>query len=202
MKIIDKRGKKDYYDFLTGIYGEDPKIILDRRKYDIPHVPMDRSKLTFIIGGMIFEGLWLNNNAYYGENLKQFDHGKKSYHSLWNNKRADSQIYITCNSRYNGEWFDLIPYYDDQNLNKKEDCPILMKSTYGFTKNFYHYPILNDWNLSSIVSPEDMFKLISDWISKKNTEKENFTDNRTDIEKLINKGFDKKTSFRPKIKKI
>ena len=36
MKIISKY--KDVYDYLTGIYGEDPLLILDRREFDINRI--------------------------------------------------------------------------------------------------------------------------------------------------------------------
>lgn len=35
MKIIDKN--KDYYDFLMGVYGQDPKAVYDRRGSAILH---------------------------------------------------------------------------------------------------------------------------------------------------------------------
>ena len=35
MKILTPRNNKDYYDYLTGIYGVDEKIVFDRRKFTI-----------------------------------------------------------------------------------------------------------------------------------------------------------------------
>ena len=35
MKILTPRNNKDYYDYLTGIYGMDEKIVFDRRKFTI-----------------------------------------------------------------------------------------------------------------------------------------------------------------------
>ena len=32
MKILSPRNNKDYYDYLTGIYGMDEKAVFDRRK--------------------------------------------------------------------------------------------------------------------------------------------------------------------------
>lgn len=35
MKILTPRNNKDYYDYLTGIYGIDEKVVYDRRQYTI-----------------------------------------------------------------------------------------------------------------------------------------------------------------------
>jgi len=58
------------------------------------------------------------------------------------------------------------------------------------------YPNLSELNLQSILSPEEVYRMISDWISEQKTKSENKIDKRTDVEKLEGKGFDKKISFR------
>lgn len=35
MKIISPRNNKDYYDYLTGVYGIDEKVVYDRRQYTV-----------------------------------------------------------------------------------------------------------------------------------------------------------------------
>ena len=35
MKILTPRNNKDYYDYLTGIYGIDEKVVFDRRRFTI-----------------------------------------------------------------------------------------------------------------------------------------------------------------------
>lgn len=35
MKILPPRNNKDYYDYLTGIYGIDNKVIYDRRQFTV-----------------------------------------------------------------------------------------------------------------------------------------------------------------------
>ena len=35
MKILTSRNNKDYYDYLTGIYGMDEKVVYDRREFSI-----------------------------------------------------------------------------------------------------------------------------------------------------------------------
>lgn len=77
MKIIDRH--KDIYDYLTGVYGEDPLIVLDRRqKGDLGHLFLGQ-KLRLYIGGYYTEGLYLGNKDFaWGESLRDMD----SYDSL------------------------------------------------------------------------------------------------------------------------
>lgn len=35
MKILTPRNNKDYYDYLTGIYGMDEKVVYDRRNFTL-----------------------------------------------------------------------------------------------------------------------------------------------------------------------
>lgn len=35
MKILTSRKNKDYYDYLTGIYGIDEKVVFDRRQFTV-----------------------------------------------------------------------------------------------------------------------------------------------------------------------
>ena len=64
----------------------------------------------------------------------------------------------------------------------------------------YKNCILKDLNLNSFVSPEEVYKMISDWISYQRTIAENHVDTMTNVQKIESKGFDKKTSFRPNMK--
>jgi hypothetical protein len=51
---------------------------------------------------------------------------------------------------------------------------------------------LSDFGLGQIVSPHDIYIAISNFISREKP----VIDNRTDVQKIVGKGFDKKTSFR------
>jgi hypothetical protein len=57
-------------------------------------------------------------------------------------------------------------------------------------------PILKETKIPSLVSPNDMFMDIENYLSSLSTEKDYTTKNITDIDKAINHGFDKKESFR------
>jgi len=78
MKIITKRSQKDYYDFLIGVYGEDPLIVLDRTKNDkLPYSISNDVVVRFYIGGYLVEGYKINDSYYYGENLHEFGDDKR-----------------------------------------------------------------------------------------------------------------------------
>lgn len=80
MKILS--AYKDYYDYLTGIYGEDPLLVLDRRDHKQPSsISLEEFKPTSQIGDNIGkEILWIGDYAiefmtcngvpYFGENIK------------------------------------------------------------------------------------------------------------------------------------
>ena len=217
MKIISTY--KDYYDYLSGIWGVDPLIVLDRRRFSIPFfLKSETGKLEFYIAGYKVDGLYKEGHIYFGEELNQFDcdlktkerkfkywnlSGKEDY---LNSKLEDIVIVITNSERFYMNHIDnhilskkVIP--DIHNLNEKYNCPIFLanKANYGehsFEFDNYPYPILRDLNIPSILPPEDIYKKLSDWISLQKTKSESTVDNRTNNQKIEGKGFDTKTSFR------
>lgn len=216
MKIISKY--KDYYDYLQGVYGVDEKIVLDRRTDNI----VRRHKLYFGIYEFEFVGICINDKLYsgvyenetdsfwFGEDLRKFEN-KKSYFSIHNifSSKKDSMICI-YNDHQN---FILNTQPIDCNLNSIYDCPILLITDYENLKyarydrlkissnSVYTYPILKEFNFASVLNPKEIYLEIYSWLSKKITEKENKRNTKIDNnQKIESKGFDPKTSFRPKIK--
>ena len=193
MKIISKY--KDYYDYLSGIYGIDEKIVLDRRNSQIPKLyKKDSFKFTIFLCGLSIDGLHKGDNFYYGEDLKQFERKVPTWYYKFE-KKSEKFVYINCeNTRHKSEKFYTEPIKDDKHTNDKLDCPIVL----SYDTN-YKFPILSNMNLQTMFSPDDVYQLLYQWVSNKITKKENKTDNRTDVEKLLSKGFDKKKSFRGRI---
>lgn len=241
MKIIDKKSKKDYYDYLIGIYGEDPMIVLDRREcvnmndilgWNFPNQE-ENKRINLFIGGYKIEGFlagiksphYNGGKIYYGENLKDID----DYNSLEENYRKaqlkskfnyrgkylhnkgslkwefekynvnrNETSFINMNDRDSSQCiFDITIKKDTQNYNEKYNCPILYYfGTIGGKEKMGLYPNLLELNLNSFITPENVYRMVSDWISEQRTKSENKIDVRTDIEKLEGKGFDKKISFR------
>ena len=67
MKIISKF--KDFYDYLTGVYGVDPKLVLDRRNMLNYELGID-TKYLLKIGTHVID-IFVDNigNIHYGDNL-------------------------------------------------------------------------------------------------------------------------------------
>ena len=101
-------------------------------------------------------------------------------------------MYIDTESLYKREQFYIKPIKDNGFINDKNDCPIILR--YGIS--YYNFPVLSNINLQSLFSPDEIYQLLYQWLSDRITKRENKIDNRTDIEKLLSKGFDKKYSFR------
>lgn len=190
MKIISKY--KDYYDYLQGVYGIDDKLILDRRDYTIPSVT--EGTIRLVIGNVYLEGYYYENKFYWGqEQLDELviitgskhlsDWYKDRYtHSIFN-KKSKSLSYINCN---------II------NINNNTNCGIfLCREGKILEKNIEcRYPKLSDINIKSILSPHDIWILLSDYLSKKVTENEPEVPVGDDKIRIIAAGFDLKSSFR------
>ena len=73
MKIISKF--KDYYDYLSGIYGIDEKLVLDRTNFTptLKYYNNDHYSLVrFIICDKMIEGIWNGNEFIYGNEIYTF----------------------------------------------------------------------------------------------------------------------------------
>lgn len=201
MKIISKY--KDYYDYVAGIYGIDPKLVLDRRTEEdiVARNEFSTGKVRFYICGKYVEGLQIRDKVYFGEKLLEF--GEIDRQPSWRSGFSDGHTRVAVNltklkdrefhDPTGIEYFLLEP--KDTDVNDKENCPILMG---GRFIGYFKYPILESFNLASVFPPEEIFLMLSSWLSKKITEKELVVDSRTDTQKLESKGFDKVVSFRPK----
>lgn len=211
MKIIS--GYKDFYDYLSGIYGVDPKIVLDRRIFDNVEL-LTPCKVVFLICGKRIEGFFDGNKCYYGNSLFKF--GKKitrnsfpSWMRRYLDKNSTSEVHVEIDLKNFENYYgssrnstinvntEILDMTEPPDLNKKHDCPILMLTGIESVSKF---PPLMKFDVGSIMPPEQIYKLLVEWYSNKNNELENRIDTRTDVEKLTSKGFDKKESFRPKIK--
>lgn len=207
MKIISKY--KDYYDYLSGIWGEDPKLVLDRREFEHPEFFSHHPQvIRLYICGKIIDGFWDGDSFYFGEALSKFGEIKDPIKRHWFYSPEYEQrvrfvsfeftpdIPLARTERYN---INVEPCDDFRGVNVKQNCPILMVNRYS-RDSYYKFPILSKMNVGSILKPEVIYQMLVDWYSERNNELEKRPDNQTDIQKLISKGFDKKESFRPKIK--
>ncbi len=180
MKIISKY--KDYYDYLSGIWGEDPKIILDRRKhqqYEFFNNEDDKIGSIFLCGYQI-DFVYKKGKFIYLDELKDYYKVYRHYFS----KDSIQKVHV---GNYSYALTEIIK--DEKQYNIKENCPILLRI---YSNDFFHYPKLQDLDFIKVMKPEDIYLKLSEYLSPK----EVINNNQTDIEKLITHGFDKKISFR------
>lgn len=202
MKIISKY--KDYYDYLVGIYGEDPKLVLDRRE-GTSIIPSEVFALC--IGNKMIQGIYKNNTYYYGDQLDQLDRAPtvgQSYLTYLSRHRYDKTknilYYFDADTKYRNNII-VNKLITDTNLNSKEGCPILLyriKPTGDLTDEPYKFPKLEHFNLASFLPPKEIWIILSAFLASMVIEP-TVPIGGDDI-RIQSHGFDLKTSFRPKIK--
>lgn len=204
MKILSKY--KDYYDYLTGIYGVDPKLVLDRRKG--ARIDKFRSPGGFSIAicGNLVQGFYDGEKCYCGDSLLKVGEEvevKEYFRGIGFQKEKKVKIKYTTYSLVGHipEEHEVTLYREPQetDLNEQHDCPILLVTS-TWRNDYEPFPRLEDYGIGAVYSPNEMFTMLSSWLSQKITEAENIVDTRSDEMKLESKGFNKKCSFRPKMK--
>ena len=216
MKILTPRNNKDYYDYLTGIYGMDEKIVFDRRKFTI------LSRL---------------NHPLFTSELLEKDAPKKEKPSWqWKDKRIpeyegrkfecllevglkwfffEVERYLDTDSRVHIDW-KLAKEKEISKCQRVGTSPITFFTSYrsygyygwniGLIENErYHKievndkdsipnPILSGTPIPSFIKAEEIYNLLSTYLSSLNDVE--IIDTRSDIQKAESAGFDRKTSFR------
>jgi len=186
MKIISKY--KDYYDYLNGIWGIDPTIVLDRTKFDILYPDItgfnDYYVYEFCICGKLIYGYKLRNvdKILFLNDLLPYVEKSK-----WTNIFYFKKEYCQ-DSRSSHKPINTTILEDKIKLNEKEDCPIIIKHF----NNIYKFPILSNFNFIKAMPAETIYNLLCEWLGRDKI-KINTIDNASKIELY---GFDKKTSFR------
>lgn len=187
MRILSKY--KDFYDFLSGLYGIDDKIILDRRHFSKPTYVPDKNAFCLHICGIVYEGVYTNGKFYWCKNLEPFSN---KITQAWSDNRLMFDMKF-------GRNLYVEPYLDLKNINQKFNCPIILAEhdarEYG-KYNTWMYPPLKDLNISSILPAREIYLQLIDWLSPKDID----PTPRPDKEKIVSAGFDLKTSFRHPIK--
>lgn len=184
MKIVSK--VKDYYDYLVGIRGLDEDIVYDRRN-------------CFVF-----------NEFHHSEFIRG---GKFRYSFL-------PIYYYVLEVGYTHYLFSLVPTGGSVDVKlikrfkvekKKSNSPMSFisvrynvyrkSSEIEYTKRLdliWENPILKNTWVPTFIPAEDIFDDLYDYLIS--IREPQMTDNRTDVEKLEAKGFDRKTSFRHPIK--
>ena len=199
MKIISKF--KDYYDYLQGIYGVDEKLILDRTKYTkMPYIPSITCKEIFYIGDYKVEGVWKDGKFYIGEDLAKIATKLvKVPLSLYPRTpyKEDEEYYIISSpgSRYNSiQCAKKAIFLGLESPTHKLGIPILISM--GGNNEYSPHPILKDYNVQKVLTPKEIWIILSDWLSHQVTKNEKPVPIGDDKIRIESHGFDIKTSFR------
>lgn len=138
----------------------------------------------------------------------------KSYHNTYAQK-ALSGMYCYYSVKNEKGWWrgneickEKIKVSEEESVNVKLNCPIVgicrgHKNSYNSSDfelaEYLKYPVLKDYDLAGFLPAHDIWVMLSEWIARERY-KEGKTDILDNTQKILSHGFDKKTSFRGKIK--
>jgi len=201
MKVLSKW--KDYYDFIAGKYSIDEKLILDRRAGDLIDLEFDQRDfiLDAYIGGMHYQGYRYEGKFYWGEDLKKIQVEKSWATTWWENKNKETQMTISVKGKDSyGRACSRSILLEGNPTKENKDIPIIVRYYEATDQNrkvgtkTLNYTRLSDIDFHKMLSPEDTWLLISNWLSKQLDKP--IPNNQTNKEKIVSKGFDLKQSFR------
>jgi len=220
MRIIDN--KKDYYDYLSGIYGIDELAVYDRR-----------GSVTWSQYKEMFSVFWNPKRNQYDEFIPQkHERWRKPHHRFLCVEAGKRQFVILANRILPQESADMVKF--EYSLlgtrlvnNKHSAVPLAVfeadlgcspwlgeewdvnelryweHSQWNFRKNgekndpveaIVENPILDGSFITPLIPAVDIWKSVYEYISSLNDK--DIVDNRPDSLKIESAGFDLKTSFR------
>lgn len=195
MKILSKR--KDYYDYLVGKYGIDEMIVYDRRDctvlaHDEYNIAFSKKKMyndkpkrevmSYRNGKRVSEMVGLRTEVFitYGKKTRKFL-VERYLDALGNVRISHKEAPLDS--------LDFIGCGKDREMR---ESPIFIWTKW--TNNYIDNPILDGTWLTGYISPEEIYTEVYNYLLMKNAKK--IEDNRSDVEKMESKGFDKVSSFR------
>lgn len=211
MKILTSRNNKDYYDYLTGIYGMDEKVVYDRREFSI----LSNTALPF------FNHAILEKDAPKKEIRTREWIGR---HWKWATKYRATELFCMLEIGLKWHFFQVDRYLDTASnvcldwkiITTKEITKdkrvgiapmtffkaIQIYSCWTDTKldlkvdnaDSIPNPIIQGTPIASLIPAHEIYNSLYAYLSSLNDIE--IIDNRTDIEKAESAGFDSKTSFR------
>jgi len=201
VKIISKY--KDFYDYLQGVWGQDEKIVLDRTHFDPIRDDCHRwDKVTIRIGDLVIQGVFIDGKFRYGPDLEKYSDPK--FNRTWIYRDNSEEIYYIPVSKefnykaiygYHKVFKSPIKLNEDVSISDSDIKQVKeMKGAVAalIRNQMFQYPPLNHLNINSALSPEEVWILISNYLSQEKT----IVDSRTNRQKIEGHGFDFKTSFR------
>lgn len=211
MKILTPRNNKDYYDYLTGIYGIDEKVVYDRRQFTIlarldspffSHSRMEKDAPKKEIRSWKWSGRrgkWVTEAVadetycmlevglkWYFFKVERYLDDSLSVHLDWKIEKTKS---ITRYQRVGVRPMTFFKAYATYRWWTDEDLDIRVEKADAISN-----PILKDTPITSLISSQEIYGELCAYISSLNDVE--IFDTRTDIQKAESAGFDGKTSFR------
>lgn len=190
MKIISPF--KDYYDYLQA-YGQEPGIVYNRK----PATVWAHKVETLCPVKWQDVGARASLLGFCGEIIPRISYWRdeKSWERevLWGSDAAEYAKKITAPELHNWKRFVLNPVSLDW-LFKAVNAPVFIIDSGGETTN----PCLQELKFDEYMDAQSVYQSISSFIG--NQKEQMQIPARSDKEKVVSHGFDKKTSFRPKIK--
>lgn len=203
MKIISKF--KDYYDYLQGIYGIDEKLVLNRTTYtyisrftDGKLMINEYDKCTLFITDLKIQGIYIQGEWRYGEEILNFLENVKTYNQDDDTYSLRIPKYAKNWNRFSSNTITILKYpvVDVLHHNDYYKCPILLIKGYHKNTDKKYLcnlnPILKEYNIQKIFTSEQIWILLSNWLSKV----KEIPNTQTNKEKILSAGFDLKSSFR------
>ena len=214
MRIIDKY--KDYYDFF-GHKSEDKTLVYDRRG----STPLNKETVLFHIyrysrDNSLTFGLQAGFKLFILEAIHlQADYDPKTRKLQY--VAGDLQLVDSIDNfnwagqplqfvdlklpytRFNNRWYTYRSAWDRSYQNQLKTVPVMRKKDNGQPDEpLAEKPLLCDTAIPALIPPFEIYKNLEMYISSLKTEKT--VDIATNDEKIINHGFDMKSSFRHPIK--
>lgn len=195
MKIISNY--KDYYDYLAGTFGVDPKIVYERQlgykltETDKPQYHESKEYELYVLGKYYMVVIHKEQVYITIPELTELYESNILSDSLNNALKGflkEDTKWWMGGTRKN------IEVHRASEINLKDGRPVLMQDTsYDWRAKKYLVPRLKDFNFHKILSPEEIYLQLTDWLSYKEPE---IITKPEDMSRFESKGFDKRTSFR------
>jgi hypothetical protein len=167
----------------VGLYGEDPKVVLDRRSHD-KHELFETQIIYVYFCGWKYTGVFKDGNYYFGEQLREVETTPEPMatwrQKYWAKKPREREVHTEKG------YLPLDGEIDKDEYNKKENCLI------GMYTGFCKYPILQDIGINRILPAFSIYMKLTEWLSPK----DDAPAPQSNENKIISAGFDTKTSFR------
>lgn len=207
MRIVCKM--KDFYDYLVGKWGIDNKVVYNRNgillKNEKKYLAFTgNEKYEACIGNYVTIDTKRGVMTYDSWKVRKDIKVPVYYSVLWFGDEVHLfgiELYRDQNGKVHSNWKELdTNAINEVYLKRKTEAPIELtfrsKNYIGYAEDYdiYEDPILAGTKYASLLDPEQTYLAIYSYLSRKN--EKDVKDNRTNDEKIVCNGFDKKTSFR------